>query len=582
MRAVLERDYSAQAVRPRAFAARTAVAVWAAAALVVLALGGIAAGSDFDRVGRGAFRATTTALFVFLCTTLPFLFTGSLYAERRQNTLALVLASPEGPRGLVLGKFLSRLGTVLGWTLAALPPLTVAVLFGGTPWHALVNSALGLVATAVELACWGLLVSSLASRLATAAVMSILLPLAHWWIAFEARGIVAGPGALLVAATGPQPFLLPAAWEDLVASHGGPSPSGAFLLPGLLFLLSSLALAAVVLPLSAAFLAREAPPGAALRVPVPRLALDRRLRALVTRGNPVAWKESLLLDTAWSRPLHYALLGLLLGAEVVVLLLLARGEWDAASDGAYLAVLAPALGALAAVQGAASLAVEKTRGSFDLLRVTRLTAREIARGKFAGILVGLGPFLLVPLAHLAVTAAFGIHSPAAAGAAAFVFLLLFVNSALHGLTWGAVARSPAAALAGAASFAVFSVLSCAVLCVLPFLLFVLRSVRRFDVTEFFEVVLVPAALSGSPLLFFWKVMEAFEESGGGAGETLGLLWVTAASSTVSFVYVLYRWHHLPAVLEAEMARLSEGVLDVGPSPPPRPRPAPGGPVEIAP
>lgn len=66
MRAVLERDYIAEAVRPRAFLARGAAGAAAAAILLFLALGpGAVGGMEPDKVGGMAFRTTTTVLFVF-------------------------------------------------------------------------------------------------------------------------------------------------------------------------------------------------------------------------------------------------------------------------------------------------------------------------------------------------------------------------------------------------------------------------------------------------------------------------------------------------------------------------------------
>jgi hypothetical protein len=133
------------------------------------------------------------------------------------------------------------------------------------------------------------------------------------------------------------------------------------------------------------------------------MRLDSRLRAWLTRGNPVAWKESLLLNTAWSRNLYYMVAAILVGGEVAFLHGLRNGWWDAVIDLWYLAGCVTLVAGLAAIQGAASMVFEKSQGTFDLLRVTRLTPSEIARGKVLGTLLGTGFLLLLPLGHLAIS-----------------------------------------------------------------------------------------------------------------------------------------------------------------------------------
>ena len=100
MRAILERDYLAEARKPRAFAARTAPGLFGALVIVFGTLaGGTLAGRDYDRIGSEAFEALSVALFVFLLLTTPFLLVGSLLPERQGNTLEILLATPEGARG---------------------------------------------------------------------------------------------------------------------------------------------------------------------------------------------------------------------------------------------------------------------------------------------------------------------------------------------------------------------------------------------------------------------------------------------------------------------------------------------------
>ncbi len=562
MRAVLERDYVAEAVRPRAFLARAAVGAAGAAVLLVLAVGaGALGGRDWDRVGGDAFAATTKALFVFLCATTPLLVVGSLLAERQGSTLEILLTTPEGAMGAAGGKFLARTGTVLGWLAAALPPLTVAVLFGGTSWRTLANTALALLGTVLELGAWALVVSALVRKPATAAVLAYLLPGAHWWAAgFLQHEAAASVPVALVASTAPFASLDLGAWDALLAAPAAAGAAGLLRHPGLAYVLFAALAAAAAIPLAAAALRREEAGARSLVRRIPRSPADGRLRARLTGGNPVAWKESLLQDTAWSRFLYYLVIGLLLAGEIATAVLLRRGEWTSAMDCGYLAFVAVAVMAMASLQGAASMSMEKAGGAFEILRATPLTPGEIARGKILGTLLGMGFLLLVPAAHLAVTTVAGIHHPAASAAGLLALLLLTANAAVHGLTWGAVARTPASALVGGASLVIFAFAGWWGLCFLPFLLAGMRLLRRDDTSDFFEIIVVPAALCGSPWLLFTNLLPAIDgmEAGGRGVAVAGWGMLSGVSLTLCATYLVYRARRLPEVLAREMARMSEG------------------------
>jgi ABC-type transport system involved in multi-copper enzyme maturation permease subunit len=564
VKAVLERDYVAESVRPRAFAARFAPGAFAAAILLFLAITrGEVGGEDWDRVGADAFRVISWLLLVFLTVTVPFQFVGSLLLERQRNTLEILLTTPEGARGAAAGKFLARLGTCLGWIAAAIPPLTVAVLFGGTSWRTLFNTGLGLLGWTLELAAWGLLVSAVARKLATAAVLAYLLPAAHWSLANHVVDTGFGaPWSLLLPAASPVSCMDMPAWDQHVAACA-PGALGAWLHhPGLWYLLVGAILSALAIPAAAWALGREDTGPRQLGFRIPRSRADAWLRLAITRGNPIAWKESLLLNTAWSRTLYYLVMILLLIAETIVLVLFGDGQWTGKQDIAYLSTVCTILLALAALQGAASMAFEKTQGTFDLLRVTPLTPGEIARGKFVGTLLGLGFLFVVPVAHFLVTTIMGLHRPWTAAVGCATAALMAANAAVHGLTWGTLARSPATALAGAASFAVFAIGGCWLLCFMPLLLAGMRLLQREDTSDFFEVLVVPAAFCGSPILVF-AMLSALDDVGssgrsGTAQDILSSAFLGGLSLAVCGIYLAYRLHRLPEMLEREMARLGEG------------------------
>jgi hypothetical protein len=229
-------------------------------------------------------------------------------------------------------------------------------------------------------------------------------------------------------------------------------------------------------------------------------------------------------------------------------------------DGAYMAFVAVALMAMASLQGAASMSFEKASGAFEILRATPLTPTEIARGKILGTLLGLGFLLLVPAAHLALMAVAGVHHPAAAAAGLVATGLLTANAAVHGLTWGTVSRTPASALVGGASMVIFAFVGWWGLCFLPFLLAGMRLLRRDDTSDFFEIIVVPAALCGSPWLVFTHLIPAIDgaDSQGGAVALAGWGTLSAVSLILCVTYLVYRVGRLPEVLAREMARMSEG------------------------
>jgi ABC-type transport system involved in multi-copper enzyme maturation permease subunit len=567
MRAILERDYGAEAVRPIAFAARTLFGAFAALTVFVVAGAGSAATDrSADVLGREAFGILGAGTLLFLAATTPVLFVGSVLGERQQGTLDLLLASPEGPRGVAAGKFLGRLGIVLTWASAVLPPLTVAVLFGGTSWRELANLTAGLLGAALELAAAGLVVSAVARRMATAAALGYLVPALHWAPGALLSAAPAGGAAeALLRATSPMACLDLPRWDRAVAGLRGGLLEGLWSEPGFLLLGVGLAMAAVAVPFCAVALDRERPESrGGRRSAVLRPRLDGRLRAWLTRGNPVAWKESLLLNTAWSRNLYYVVAAILVGGEVAFLHGLRYGWWDAEIDLWYLAGCVTLVAALAALQGAASMVFEKSQGTFDLLRVTRLTPVQIARGKVLGTLLGTGFLLLIPLGHLAISTlagsrevgsgvtVAGYHSPGAALVAAVITVLLCANYAIHGLTWGILARTPWIALAGAGALVALGFGGCFTLCAVPFVLTGIAMVRKQAPTDFFEVIVIPSALFASPVYVFAGVVGLIDE----VSTPLGMMSLGPLGAAL--VYGIHRWNRLPEILEWQMERMAEG------------------------
>ncbi|MCK6479522.1 MAG: hypothetical protein L6R43_05045 [Planctomycetes bacterium] len=549
MRAVLEREFVAEGSRGRGFLLRTVIGAWASIALAGRSLTTLASVA-LDEAGAAAFRDITLALFLLLAAATPALLVPSLLEERRRGTLDLLLASPVGPLGAALGKYLARVGTVLLWATAALPPLSLALLFGGTSWGRLLDAGAGLLGTGIEAGALALVVSAGTRLPATATVAAYLLPALHWGIGPALRGTGIGtllPGAAAVLeATTPLPFL------------AGTAPGAGFR-----YLLSSLLLAALAIPLAARLLRREMPAGRGfLARRLPRFAIEDRLRTFLVRGNPMAWKEALLLDGSWSRSIQWGVGGLLLAGEAVFAILHAAGEWTRDRNQAWLLAGFTAVAALAAVQGASSAQGEKSGAPFEILRTTPLTAREMTRGKLLGLVAGTAPLLLVPSVHLVLSVVAGYLHPLSAALTGLLALFAVANAAVHGLAWGLVAGSATAALLGGASFVAFAHGSCALLCPAAVAVFFIGAARRTAGSwEFLGLIVLPAILCGPP---YYLLVTAPRELERGLTEGFQGFGILAMSLFVLFLllltalFIVYDARRMPVLLERELFRMTHG------------------------
>lgn len=404
MRAVLERDFVAEASRTRSVVLRTVLGgVVAAVAVIILWSASGASGASEDQVGRVLYFGGTASLLALLFLLTPPLVVGSILTERTQGTLDLLLASPVGARSLALAKVLSRSGVALLFGLAGLPAFGLCLMFGGVPLAPVFGTLVAALAIVLEVGAWGVWVSTLTRRPATAAVLSYLLPLTRWWLFVHIPYALASPRqdhplALAFLVTTPYPSLLSAAevafragfWSS--AAGGG---VGGFLAahPALPHLVSSILLAAALVVLAGFHLRREAePPPDPLR----RFRGKRFRRRALGFENPVTWKEVRLLNTASSRPLFYSVLAVLL-----VVFAISFGAMDRAEEmSLVLAVEIPLVAFVAAVNAALTLGHERTQGSWDLLRASRLRPGHVVAGKLAGVFRGVAFLALIPAVEI--------------------------------------------------------------------------------------------------------------------------------------------------------------------------------------
>jgi hypothetical protein len=416
MRAVLERDFVREASRLRAVVLRTLVAGVAIAGVALLLVDIAGPGASEDFIGRSLYSMGSMLLLSMLLLVTPPLVVGSVLAERQQGTLVLLLASPAGPTSIALAKVLSRAGVALLFAFGTIPALGLCLFFGGVAPERIAGTATAATALVLELAAWGVLVSSMTRKPATAVVLSFLLPAAHWTariLAVEALGAPPGPGAAVLFSGTPWPSLLAIlqSSEPFVrrVGTGAKSPLEEFVreFPDAAFLGSSILLAALLVSLSGRILAREAEPPRRLPAFLSRLPgiarAKRQLRRRLRFENPIAWKETQLVDSSASRPLFYAVLAVLLGLLAISCRSLDRSRVVCL----VLAIQIPLVAFVAAVNASLTLGHERTKGSWDLLRSSLLRPEQVVSGKVSGVLRGVGLLAVVPAALAVLGVVFG-------------------------------------------------------------------------------------------------------------------------------------------------------------------------------
>ena len=495
MRAVLERDFLSEIVRPRTFWFRSLAAV--AVSVVVL---GIAFDNHAywlqapDRAAREIFLGGAFTLLGLLAVLTPPTVVGSVLDERVRETLPLVLAAPVRPSGFALAKLLARSGTVFAWALGAVVPLTALLLLGGVSAGDIATLVLVAVGSVVEMAAFALWISTVSRRIATAAILAYLAPALRWGASIGFAALFLSPPTepfrqLATPAVQEASFLLLSTTPLLAAGRladareydrevqralrrGTADASPVFMMtprgpryvppppprpvpvpfaarhPGIVYLAWSLLFALAAVAAAGRRLAREAEPRSTFFADLFASVIGRGRRggrnlrgSPPGEGNPMAWKESRLLNTAASRPLYYGVLLLLLLSVVVYLLACFFHPNARDMEEGALGVLAGhgcLLGLVAVVASAAGMAHERTTGTLDHIRASRNTPNEFFRGKALGVARGLGFLSLFPALLLIICLATGILAAPAILASVYALLLSLAFWTGTGLLCGMV------------------------------------------------------------------------------------------------------------------------------------------------
>jgi ABC-type transport system involved in multi-copper enzyme maturation permease subunit len=356
-------------------------------------------------------------LLVGILLLVPAFPATALVREKVKGTLALLLNSPLGPWSIYLGK----LGGVLGFTavllVMTLPAAAACYALGGSGTQAGIGGLYAVLGVAaVQLATLGLLVSSRAQSLDGALRATYILvlglcvlPLGPSWLL---RG-TAGPPAELAAwirCLSPVPAVMEVLGQADVGAQGLPGGSGAALRYVLLAGLASVGCAlATVGRLDRRLLDRARPAGVmtqdrsgggrALRRVLFLVDPQRRSGSMSLWVNPVMVKE--FRSRRFGRS-HWMLrliaASAILSLAVCVLALTGALPWGPELIGTGLVLLQVALLILFTPSLAAGLvSAERESGTWQLLRMTPLSAGTILRGKLVSV---AWPLLLLLCAAL--------------------------------------------------------------------------------------------------------------------------------------------------------------------------------------
>lgn len=393
---IVDRELRVQARRPMTFWTRTAAATLALAVLVVLASEGTWQGGS----GARAFGRLQHILWLTIWVVVPLITADCISRERREGTLGLLFLTPLRAAEIVVAKGLANALQALSVFLAAVPVLTVPLLFGGVSAEgAMISVAFDLSALVFGLAA-GLGASALCIRWGRAVALAISLAVGAYLLllpicTFLACVIGLPPGRpvsmpqsiiqVMYLATGEHEI-----WASYAAWATARLPTNfAFWYAGMPVLTALLTLFCVVL-LVARRLKRHSREDAPSRLAVwcerifcsPILWhawLARQTRRSLER-NPVGWLER----RSWSgRLLTW---GWMLIVTVVLAVMSGTPVFFRRSQSDdWMTALAGALAACIAFTAAGSFHRERETGVMELLLVSPLPERQIVLGRLFGI-----------------------------------------------------------------------------------------------------------------------------------------------------------------------------------------------------
>jgi ABC-type transport system involved in multi-copper enzyme maturation permease subunit len=341
----------------------------------------------------------------------------SLVREKVRGTLALLLNAPLTPWAIYAGKLLGALGLTALLLAMTLPAAAACYALGGAGSRGgIIGLYLVLALASVQLATLGLLVSSRANSTDGALRATYLLVLTLCVLTLAPYALLRGGSGILVGLASwlrclsPVPAVLEILGQGDVGAQGITDPAAVLPRYVLLASLSSVACAlATVARLNQTFLDRARPAGVMTEDRPGLQRVARRLFFLVDpqrrSGYMTLWVNPVMVKEFRSRRFgrsHWMLRLIAVSAilSLLISLVAATGAlgWGIESVGGALVLLQIALLILFAPSLAAGLvSAERESGSWQLLRMTPLSAVTILVGKLLSV---AWPLLLLLCATL--------------------------------------------------------------------------------------------------------------------------------------------------------------------------------------
>ncbi len=345
---------------------------------------------DYNPAAAGAASRAIFGTFTFIIMFaalffIPPLAAVTIWSERQNNSLEVLLAAPIRPRDIVLSKILGVFGFFLMLLLAGLPVVGVLFFLVGVDWIQFGASVLFACATALVAACIGVSVS--ATQPPAGSPVSTAYSRVFIYIFLIPIFI---------------PFVSPLSIFFLFRL-GAPGFSSIFpFLFVLLPVLYLLMLVVVFFERACRFIRRE-PVGKQKPVSVwktPVESLPTHLLGSAVTNAAVRNRGAVILSKSFTQPRRrWGCLGLVCLAIAVPMALIA---WAMASSsynssagiGTWLSIEAGLLLLVAPSLVATRISREYEQDTFDLLRMTLLRPRALILGHIASALLSLAPLLL--------------------------------------------------------------------------------------------------------------------------------------------------------------------------------------------
>ena len=378
-------------------------------------------------------KAIITAIiwFQFIGTQLlaVILLSTAISDEIHHRTLGVLMTTPITGFQIVMGKLFSRLWMLLVLLGVSVPLLAVVRVFGGVPWDFVV-AGMCITFTAMLFAATLSMLLSVFCRRAYVVILfsfiiaGVLYGLIPFLIAMSASESGQRGEEIMASLAAANPFLT--LFLVTIEMHE-PRAIGTIAYSWPLYCAVTLGVSTAVLAFCVsvvrkAALSQAGGPGAAARPtrdvrrttapPIRSTSAGVTSRRAVRRitGSPVVWKElrASLFRSRAKAPI--------IALVIVIALALTYASWgegltERYAHLSYLVVFTMIAALTISVLSAVSITSEKESRSWPILLATPLSSWQIVWGKFVGLLWRSLPVWLLPLAHGALFALFGlVHS----------------------------------------------------------------------------------------------------------------------------------------------------------------------------